>query len=198
MKSPGEVIGEMIIAGLRSKTREEQKKEMDKLFGTIAQITLPNLSEALVIIFEEMEVDGKKKKWVRYESHSTPWVKCKSCGWVGLYKDLPVKEVKIQLPPQAQESMAIIGTPTKKIIQIECPRCSSNRLKYKNWEHPHADVVIYGSHWDIGSMGDLMVGGIGHRVKAMGKMLLIMMQRRVWLSPMTKLMLAMKVAKLMM
>ncbi|MHA1145042.1 MAG: hypothetical protein ACTSRW_09925 [Candidatus Helarchaeota archaeon] len=196
MKSPGEVIGEMIVAGLRSKTREEQEKDMKKLFGKIAQITLPNLTEALVIIFEEMEVDGEKKRWVRYESHSTPWIKCKACGWHGLWKDLPIKEEKIVLPDTAQES--VIGAPTKKVVQRECPRCGSRKLKYKNWQHPHADIVIYGSHWDIGNLGDIMVGGIGHRLAALANVALIMIKRKVWLSPLTKLFTAMRVAKLMM
>ncbi|MHC1592260.1 MAG: hypothetical protein ACXQS8_09250 [Candidatus Helarchaeales archaeon] len=196
MKSPGEVIGEMVIAGLRSKTQEEQEKDMKALFGKIAQITLPNLTEALVIFFEEMEVDGQKKKWVRYESHPTPWVRCKDCAWIGLWTDLPVKEEKHELPGTVDE--AIIGTPTKKTVQIECPKCGSKRLKYKNWEHPHADIVIYGSHWDIGCLGDILVGGIGPRLAAVFKALKIMITRRVWLKPLPKIFTAMRVAKLMM
>ncbi|MHA1894851.1 MAG: hypothetical protein ACTSX4_10135 [Candidatus Helarchaeota archaeon] len=145
MKSPAEVIGEMVLAGLRSKTAKERKEVMEDLFGTIAQITLPNLTEALVIFFEEMEVNGEKKKWIRYKSYPTPWVKCKKCGWIGFYKDLLIKEEEIEIRGKAEDS--ILGTPTKKTVQIKCPICGDRRLYYKQWVHPHAQVVIYGSQF---------------------------------------------------
>jgi len=46
MKTGAEVIGEMILAGLRSKPKEEREELMEDLYGIKAQITLPNLNEA--------------------------------------------------------------------------------------------------------------------------------------------------------
>ncbi len=196
MKSPAEVIGEMMLAGLRSKTQEERVKVMDDLFGMIAQITLPNLTEALVLFFEEMEVDGERKKWLRYQSYPTPWVRCEKCGWTGFYGELPVKEEKIEIKGKAADS--ILGVPTKKTVQIECPICQGKNLKYKDWVHPHAKVVIYGSHWSIGAMGDIMVGPIGHRLKGLLNAMKLMIKGEIAMKPISQIMEAMKVAKLMM
>ena len=196
MKTPAEVIGEMMLAGLRSKTKEERVEVMDDLFGLIAQITLPNLTEALVLFFEEMEVDGEKKKWIRYKSYPTPWVKCTKCGWIGFYGDLPVTEEKIIIKGKTEDS--ILGIPTKKTVQIECPECGGKKLKYKDWVHPHAKVVIYGSHWSIGAMGDLMVGPIGHRLKGLLNAVKLMVKGDIKMQPISQIMGAMAVAKLMM
>ncbi|MHA1385041.1 MAG: hypothetical protein ACTSR3_14935 [Candidatus Helarchaeota archaeon] len=198
MKSPAEVIGEMMLAGLRSKTKEEQKKSMKHLYGKVAQITLPNLTEALVLFFEDVEVGGEKKKWIRYESFPTPRVKCmaKNCTWRGFYKDLPIREEKIKLPEGAETS--ILGTPTKKIIEVKCPVCGSSKLRFKEWVHPDADVVMYGSHWDIGSLGDLVVGPIGHRLKGLAKTLWLVLRGRVKISPVSKMLLGVTVGRLMM
>ena len=198
MKSPAEVIGEMMLAGLRSKTAKEREVVMKDLFGTIAQITLPNLTEALVLFFEEMEVDGERKKWLRYQSYPTPWVKCTKCGWTGFYKDLPVTEEEIIIKGKTEDS--ILGVPTKKTVQIECPveTCKSKKLKYKDWVHPHAQVVIYGSHWSIGAMGDIMVGPIGHRLKGLLNAVKLMVKGEIAMKPISQILGAMKVAKLMM
>ena len=59
MKTGAEVIGEMMLAGLRSKPKEERAELMEDLYGITAQITLPNLNEALMLYFEEIE--GRKK-----------------------------------------------------------------------------------------------------------------------------------------
>ena len=200
MKSPAEVIGEMILAGLRSKPKDEQKKVMEQLFGKVAQITLPNLTEALVIFFEEVEVNGEKKKWLRYESFRTPHVKCmnKNCQWKGFYQELPVREEEIKLPEREEGDEAILGTPVKKIVEIKCPKCGHNKLRYKDFEHPDADVIMYGSHWDIGAMGDLVVGPIGHRIKGLARMLLMVLRGRIKISPISKIFLGIKVGRLMM
>ncbi|MFX1449546.1 MAG: hypothetical protein ACFFCM_01815 [Promethearchaeota archaeon] len=201
MKSPAEVIGEMMLAGIRSKTKEEQKKSMEDLFGITAQITLPNLTEALVLFFEEVEVGGEKKPWLRYKSYPTPMVKCmnKKCKWRGFYKDLPIHEEEIKLPPRPEgEEESIMGTPTKKIVEIKCPKCGHTKLRYKDWVHPHADVVMYGSHWDIGGLGDLVVGPIVHRLKGLARTMLLLIKGRVKMTPISKALLGVKVGRLMM
>lgn len=200
MKSPAEVIGEMMLAGIRSKTKEEQKKSMDKLFGKTAQITLPNLTEALVLFFEEVEVGGEKKKWLRYQSFPTPHVKCmnKNCHWKGFYKDLPIREEEIKLPQKAEGEESILGTPIKKIVEVKCPKCGQKKLRFKDYAHPDADVIMYGSHWDIGSLGDLVVGPIGHRLKGLTKMLLLVTKGKVKISPISKILLGVTVGRLMM
>ena len=196
MKSPAEVIGEMMLAGLRSKTEKERKAVMNDLFGTIAQITLPNLTEALVLFFEEMEVDGERKKWIRYKSYPTPWVKCHYCGWIGFYGELPVREEKIEIKGQKEDSL--LGVPTKKIVEIKCPVCGNRKISFKQWTHPHAQIVIYGSHWDIGALGDMMVGPVGHRLKGLANAVIKLVKGDVKLSPLSQLMKAMAVAQLLM
>ena len=198
MKSSAEVIGEMMLAGIRSKTKEEQTKCMKGLYGKIAQITLPNLTEALVLFFEDVEVGGETKKWLRYQSYPTPRVKCvsKNCTWKGYYRDLPIREEEIKLPKGAEES--ILGTPTKKIVEVKCPKCGSSKLKFKDWEHPDADVIMYGSHWDIGGLGDLVVGPIVHRLKGLAKTLWLVLRGKVKMNPISKALLGVKVGRLMM
>ncbi len=198
MKSPAEVIGEMMLAGLRSKTKDEQKKSMDSLYGKVAQITLPNLTEALVLFFEDVEVGGETKKWIRYKSYPTPRVKCvsKNCAWRGFYRDLPIREEKIVLPKGAEES--ILGQPTKKIVETKCPKCGGKKLRFKDWEHPDAELIMYGSHWDIGGLGDLVVGPIGHRLKGLAKTMLLLIRGRVKMTPISKMLLGIKVGRLMM
>ncbi|MHA1650790.1 MAG: hypothetical protein ACTSYB_11395 [Candidatus Helarchaeota archaeon] len=193
MKTGAEVIGEMILAGLRSKPKEEREKLMEDLYGIKAQITLPNLNEALILHFEE--IDGKK--WVRYESLPTPVVKCKKCQWEGTWSDLPTHEEDIELPerPEGQE---LILKPTKTIIEEKCPKCGSTKLKMKNFKHKDAKIIIYGSHWDIGSLGDIIIGPFGHRFKALWKALWKILTRKVRMSPFYRIRLALKVGSLLM
>lgn len=193
MKSGAEVIGEMILAGLRSKPKDEREKLMEDLYGIKAQITLPNLNEALVLHFEE--IDGKK--WVRYESLPTPVVKCKKCGWEGTWTDLPTHEEEIKLPerPDGEE---LILKPTKTIVEEKCPKCGSEKIKKKNYKHEGTKIVIYGSHWDIGVLGDAIVGPFGHRVKGLFKALWKVLTRKVRMSPFYRIGLALKVGSLLM
>ncbi|NVM31193.1 MAG: hypothetical protein HWN65_20310 [Candidatus Helarchaeota archaeon] len=193
MKTGAEVIGEMILAGLRSKPKEEREELMEDLYGIKAQITLPNLHEALMLHFEE--VDGKK--WVRYESLPTPVVKCKACGWEGTWADLPTREEDIILPkrPEGEE---LILKPTKTIVIEECAKCKSKKLKMKNFKHEEAKIVIYGSHWDIGVLGDAIIGPIGHRIKGIFKALWKLITRKVRMSPFYRIRLALKVGGLLM
>jgi len=193
LKSGAEVIGEMILAGLRSKPKEEREELMEDLHGIKAQLTLPNLNEALIIHFET--IDGKK--WLRYESLPTPIVKCKNCGWDGTWTDLPTRQEEIQLP-EKPEGEELILKPTKTIVIQECPKCKSMKLKKKNYKHPDAKVIICGSHWDIGVLGDAIVGPFWHRVKGFGKALWKMLSRKVTISPMYRVGLALKVGSLLM
>ncbi|MHA1131727.1 MAG: hypothetical protein ACTSQI_15270 [Candidatus Helarchaeota archaeon] len=193
MKTGAEVVGEMILAGLRSKPKEEREKLMEDLYGIKAQITLPNLNEALILHFEE--IDGKK--WLRYESLPTPVVKCKKCGWEGTWADLPTHEEDIELPDRPEGEELIIK-PTKTIVEEHCPKCRSEKLKMKNFKHEDAKVIIYGSHWDIGVLGDAIIGPFGHRVKGLFKALGKMLTRKVRLSPFYRIRLALKVGGLLM
>jgi hypothetical protein len=191
MKSSAEVVGEMVIAGLRSKMKEEREKIMDDLYGKIAQLTFPNLHEALVLYFED--VDGEK--WVRYESHPTPIYTCKDCEWEGGYDELPSEEVPIELPEGEDHP---IENPTKTVVYEKCPKCESENLKKKHWKHPDTKIVMWGSHFDIGALGDAVLGPFGHRVKGLFRALWFVMSRRIKLSPITKLGLGLKVGKLLM
>ncbi len=193
MKTGAEVIGEMILAGLRSKSKEEREELMEDLYGIKAQLTLPNLNEALILHFED--VGGKK--WIRYESLPTPVVKCKGCNWEGTWADLPTREEEIILPsrPEGEE---LILKPTKTIVIEECPKCKSLKLKKKDFKHDDAKIVIYGSHWDIGVLGDAIIGPFGHRVKGIFKAVWKLLTRKVRMSPFYRIRLALKVGSLLM
>jgi hypothetical protein len=193
LKTGAEVVGEMILAGLRSKPKEEREKLMNDLHGIKAQLTLPNLFEALILHFET--IDGKK--WMRYESISTPAVKCKSCGWEGKWKELPTRQEELKLP-EKKAGEELILKPMKTIVIEECPKCKSKNLKKSNYKHPEAKVIIYGSHFDIGVLGDAIVGPVGHRIKGLGKALWKMLTRKVRLSPLYRIGLALKVGGLLM
>ncbi len=193
MKTGAEVIGEMILAGLRSKTKEDREKLMNDLYGIKAQLTLPNLNEALILHFEDVE----GKKWVRYESLPTPVVKCKQCKWEGTWKTLPSHQEDIKLPdrPQGEE---LILKPTKTIVDVKCPKCGSTKIQKKNFKHEKAKIVIYGSHWDIGVLGDAIIGPFGHRVKGLFKALWKLLTRKVRMSPFYRIRLALKIGGLLM
>lgn len=193
MKTGAEVIGEMILAGLRSKSKEEREKLMEDLYGIKAQLTLPNLNEALILHFEE--VDGKK--WIRYESLPTPVAKCKACGWEGTWGDLPTHEEEIELP-ERPEGEELILKPTKTIVEEKCPKCGSPKLKLKDFKHEDVKVIIYGSHWDIGVLGDAIIGPFGHRMKGLANGMWKMLTRKVRLSPIYRIRLALKVGSLLM
>ena len=193
MKTGAEVIGEMILAGLRSKPKEERTKLMEDLYGIKAQLTLPNLNEALMLHFED--VDGKK--WIRYESLPTPVAKCKACKWDGTWGDLPTHEEEIELPKRA-DGEELILKPTKTIVEVKCTKCGSTNIKLKDFKHKDAKVIIYGSHWDIGVLGDAIIGPFGHRIKGLFKALWKMLSRKVRLSPIYRVRLALKVGSLLM
>ena len=193
MKTGAEVVGEMILAGLRSKSKEEREKVMNDLNGIKAQLTLPNLNEALILHFET--IDGRK--WMRYESISTPVVKCKSCGWEGKWKELPSRQEDLVLP-ERKAGDELILKPKKTIMIEECPKCKSKKIKKSNYKDPEAKIIIYGSHFDIGVLGDALVGGIGHRIKGLMKAVWKMGTRKVRLSPIYRISLALKVGGLLM
>lgn len=193
MKTGGEVIGEMILAGLRSKPKEDREKLMKELYGIKAQITIPNLNEAIILHFEE--VNGKK--WLRYESLPTPVIKCKKCTWEGTWADLPTYMKEIELPERPDGEL-LIFKPQKTIIEERCPNCGSEKLKKKNFKHGDIKILIYGSHWDIGSLGDAMIGAFGHRFKGIIKAIWKLITRKVRMSPFYRIRLALKIGGLMM
>jgi len=191
MRSGAEVVGEMICAGLRSKTKEEREKLLNELYGKVAQITFPNLHEALVLFFEDVEGEGK---WIRYEKHPTPIYICKKCEWSGSYDDLPSEEVPIELPEGEDHP---IENPTKLIVYEKCPKCGNEKMKKKHWKHNKAEIVMWGDHFDIGALGDAVIGPIGHRIKGLFKAVWYVLTRRVRISPVTKVSLGLKIGKLM-
>ncbi len=192
MKSGAEVVGELIIAGLRSKIKEEREQILNDLYGKIAQITFPNLHEALILYFEDVEGLGR---WIRYEKHTTPIFTCKECNWEGGYNELPSEEIPIELSKSEEHP---IQNPTKLVVYEKCPKCGNEKLKKKSWKHPDAKIVVWGSHFDIGALGDAAIGPIGHRIKGLFRALWFVLTRRVRLSPITKLTLGLKIGKLMM
>ena len=127
----------------------------------------------------------------------TPVVKCKKCDWEGTWADLPTHEEEIILPdrPEGEE---LILKPTKTIVEEKCPECGSEKLKKKNFKHEDAKIIIYGSHWDIGALGDVMIGPFWHRFKGFWKAMWKLITRKVRMSPFYRLRLALKVGGLMM
>ncbi|MFX0141025.1 MAG: hypothetical protein ACFFDN_45725 [Candidatus Hodarchaeota archaeon] len=166
MKSALEVIAEMFIKGLEAKEEREQRKIMNRMFGKVVQLTLMNFNEAVVFFFEELEVEGKPRKWVRYESYPTPMLKCKKCGWKGTWKDLPKEKVKFDVPEDDVKS--ILLDRVEETIE-KCPKCGGTKhLYWKDWVHPMANVNLYvTSQWEVGKFGTLIVGPITVRLKAL-------------------------------
>lgn len=165
MKSAVEVIAEMFVKGLEVMPDDRQKKIMEKLFGKVVQLTVMNYNEAVVFFCEEMEVNGERKKWIRYKSFPTPLLKCKNCGWKGNWNDLPLQKKDLQLP----ESDNVLAITEKEEIVEKCPKCGSERhLYWKDWVHPYANVNLYvASQWEVGKFGTIMMGPLHVRLKAL-------------------------------
>ena len=187
MKSPVEVIGEMFIKGLEAKEDREQRKIMKRMFGKVVQLTLMNFNEAVVFFFEELEIEGKKKKWVRYESWPTPMIKCKNCGWKGTWKDLPTQKMDIQVSDTDSKTALLLD----KVIETveKCPKCGSDRkLYWKDWVHPMANVNLYvTSQWEVGKFGTIIVGPIWVRIKALFNVVISMLKGNTKIVPFSAL-----------
>jgi hypothetical protein len=186
MKSALEVIAEMFIKGLEAKTDSEQRKIMNRMFGKVVQLTLMNMNEAVVFFFEELEVDGRPKKWVRYESYPTPMLKCKKCGWKGTWKDLPREKVKFDIPKDDVKS--ILLDRVEETIE-KCPKCGrTNYLYWKDWIHPMANCNLYvSSQWEVGKFGTLIMGPITVRLKALVNVMMSMLKGKTKVVPFSAL-----------
>lgn len=186
MKSALEVIAEMFIKGLEAKEEREQRKIMNRMFGKVVQLTLMNFNEAVVFFFEELEVDGKPKRWVRYESYPTPMLKCKKCGWKGFWKDLPREKVKFDVPEG--DTKSVLLDRVEETIE-KCPKCgSTNHLYWKDWIHPMANVNLYvTSQWEVGKFGTLIVGPITVRLKALVNVFISMIKGNTKLVPFSEI-----------
>ena len=200
MKSSMEVVAEMFVKGLEAMEDKDQSKYCRNMLGKTIQLTFLNMEETVIFYFEKMEVDGKFKNWLRYESHSYPEVRCKSCAWKGFYGDLPKekRDLVSQLQGEAKDSaVAMLAEMTGFETMIKCPTCGSKNLQWRHWMHPHADVVLYcRSHWDIGNFGTVVMGPIPQRLKGLIWMVYAFIRGWVSMKPFSKVLLVLKFASL--
>ena len=123
MKSPGETIAHLFAQGLAGMDDRKQKIVMNKLFGKVIQLSLMNFNEVILFFFEELEDPndpGKKRRWMRYESHPTPMLKCKKCGWKGFWNDLPT--AKMGIPDS--ENISVSFSDMEETVE-KCPVCGA-------------------------------------------------------------------------
>lgn len=195
MKSPVEVIAEMFAKGLEGMPDRRQRYIMNSLFGKVIQLTMMNYNEAVVFFFEEMEVEGKQRRWMRYQSFPNPMIKCKKCGWKGTWKELPIQKVVYELPDR-ENATRITGT--EEMVE-KCPKCGSDRhLYWKDWVHPLADVnLCVASQWEIGKFGTIMVGPIKVRIKGLFNAGISILKGKTKIVPFSKFLLVFNFASMM-
>lgn len=199
MKSAVEVIAELFLKGLEGMEDRRQKIVMKKLFGKVIQLTLKTYHEAVVFFFEELEDPdnpGKTRKWMRYKAFPNPLLKCKNCGWNGVWTDLPTKKMDIALPEDSK--MEIKFDDMDETIE-RCPKCGSERhLYWKDWVHPLATVNLYvESQWEIGKFGTIMLGPIHIRLKALFNAVISMLQGKTKIVPFSQALLVFNFASMM-
>ena len=195
MKSAVEVIAEMFVKGLEVMDDHRQKQVMDRLFGKVIQLTMMNYNEAVVFFCEEMDVDGERKRWIRYESFPTPLIKCTNCGWKGNWKKLPLEKVDLHLP-DSEHVRAL--TETERTTE-KCPKCGSeDKLYWKDWVHPFANVNLYvSSQWEVGKFGTIVLGPPHVRIKALFNALFSMLKGKTKIVPFSQFWLVFNFASMM-
>ena len=201
MKSAMEVIAEMFVKGLEAMEEKDQTKYCKSMFGKTVQVTFLNFEETILFHFEEMEIDGKRKKWMRYEAHSYPEVRCKSCGWHGFYGDLPKdKRDLISGTKDVDASSAVVQLAEMTGFEtvVRCPSCQSMNLQWRHWTHADTDVTLFcRSHWDIGNFGTIMMGPVTARLKGMWFAVTGLLMGWISIKPISKIFTVLKFATLL-
>ena len=193
MKTAGEVLGELLIGCLRALTPEEREDLFvkGKLQDKNIQFLLPDEHEAILIHFSEIE--GRPA--LIYKMHSTPSMICRACGWQGIWTDLNVHEEPMDLTGKVSEFE--LFAPTIKTVMEKCVKCDSPRLKFYDFEHEDADLIIKGSFGDVGKVAELLIGSFFHKVKQLFVVLGMMLKKNIKIKPFTKLGLAIKISRLL-
>jgi len=192
LKTAGELLGELLIGCIRALTPDEREELFvkKKLKDKYIQFILPEEHEACAIHF----TGETKDSWLVYKIHSTPDIKCKNCGWNGNWKDLTIEEHVIDLTGKISE--LDLFQPIKKTHIEKCIKCGSTDLKYKDWKHDQAYLIIKGSFADIGVVAEALIGGFFHRVKQLFKVLGLILKKRIVIKPLKRLGTAMRISKL--
>ena len=191
MKTVGETLGELFIGCVEGLTPEEREDlyVKNKIQGKTVEFILPDEHEAVVIDFGVGEGN-----WVTYKSYSTPEIKCKKCGWQGIWSDLNIEEKQMDLTGRIYEG-DLFDT-VKKIPIEKCIKCGSPKLKYKDWIHKDSTLVLKGNFGDIGSVAGVLAGSIWTKLKNLMGVMILMIKGRVSIKPILKLGTGLKVSRL--
>ncbi len=189
MKSMGETLGELIVSCVVGISDEEREKLYNKLEGKIVEFVLPDAHEAIVIKFSQEE-----DNWVSYKSYPTPEITCKKCGWKGKWHELEVEKKEMDLTGRIFEEE--LFEPVKNVVQEKCVKCESLELKFKDWKYENADLLFKGTFADIGSVAGILAGSIFTRLKALFRVVIMMMKGRISIKPIKRLGLGLKVSQL--
>lgn len=193
LKSAGEVLGELLIGCLRALTPEEREDlyVKGKIKDKHIQFLLPEEHEAILVHFTEIE----GRPGIIYKMYSTPSMICRACGWQGMWTDLNVHEEPMDLTGKVSEFE--LFAPTIKTVIEKCVRCDSSRLKFYDFEHEDADLIIKGSFAATGKVAELMVGSFFHKFKQLFVVLGMLLKKEIKIKPFTKLGLATKISGLL-
>ena len=193
MKTAGEVLGELLIGCLRALTPEEREELFvkGKLQDKKIEFLLPNEHEAILIHFGEIQ----GRPGISYEKYPTPSMICRACGWQGLWTDLNVHEEPMDLTGKVSEIE--LFAPTIKTVIKKCIRCDSSRLKFYDFEHDDADLMIKGTFADVGKVAELMVGGVFHKIKQLFVVLGMLLRKHIRIKPFRRLGMAIKISRLL-
>ena len=193
MKTAGEVLGELLIGCFRALTPEEREDLLvkGKVKDKHVEFLLPEEHEAVLIHFGEIE--GRPS--LIYKMYSTPSMICRACGWQGIWTDLNVHEEPMDLTGKVSEFE--LFAPTIKTVIEKCVKCDSPRLKFYDFEHEDADLIIKGSFGDVGKVAELLIGSFFHKVKQLFVVLGMLLKKNIKIKPFTKLGLAIKISRLL-
>ncbi len=193
MKTAGEVLGELLIGCLRALTPEEREDLFvkGKLQEKKIQFLLPDEHEAILVHFGEIQ----GRPGISYKMYPTPSFICRECGWQGIWTDLNVDEKPMDLTGKVSELE--LFAPTIKTVIEKCVRCESRKLKFYDFDHEEADLIIKGTFADVGKVAELMVGGIFHKIKQLFIVLGMLLRRKIRIKPFTRLGMAIKVSRLL-
>jgi len=193
LKTAGEVLGELLIGCFRALTPEEREDMFvnGKLKDKNIQFILPDEHEAVLVHFGETE----GRPGLIYKMYSTPSQICRACGWQGIWTDLNVHEEPMDLTGKVSEFE--LFAPTIKTVIEKCVKCDSSRLKFYDFEHEDADLIIKGTFADVGKVAELMIGSFFHKIKQLFVVLGLLLKKQIKIKPFTKLGMAIKVSQLL-
>lgn len=193
MKTAGEVLGELFIGCLRALTPEEREDLFvkGKLQGKKIEFLLPNEHEVVLVHFTEVE----GRPGIKYEMYPTPSLICRDCGWQAGWGDLNVNEELIDLTGKVSEIE--LFHPTIKTVIEKCNDCDSSRIKFYDFEHEDADLIIKGTFEAVGKVAEIQVGSFLHKVKQLFVVVGMLLRGHVKIKPLRRLGMAIKISKLL-